>query len=188
MSPVCTLRPPNTRLQRTRSAPLRSPLKRKPFGDTKRHLLRLTVTCSLLAAFGLSASSQAPNLGTRVTKPAFDGVILPAGSIHYWTPRERDILALEARLPRYVAGWLKARNVSLPIELTTYRRQYVGFVDAQGRHLIIATFFHESTDEVKSGRWLTVGMTVNGGGANYLEARYDVTARRFLEFWIDAPE
>jgi len=28
---------PNPRLQRTRSAPLRSPLSRKPFGDAKRH-------------------------------------------------------------------------------------------------------------------------------------------------------
>ena len=47
-------RPPNPRLQRTRSAPRRSPLSRKPFGPS--HMRALAVIC--LICCGLSSSAD----------------------------------------------------------------------------------------------------------------------------------
>jgi hypothetical protein len=123
------------------------------------------------------------DLGPRVRGRSFDGVIVRTSDPEGWTPSEPQIEELERLLPRYVRSRV-GKGLQRP--LFQHKRQYVGWLD-HGRKLILVTFFHDSTDIVKSGQWLRILTTVAGGGDNFMSARFDADAAKFVEFGVNGP-
>ena len=87
------------------------------------------------------------DLGPRVRGKSFDGVIVRTADPEGWTPSAPQIEELESLLPGYVRSRVGKGGLQRP--LFQYKRQYVGWLD-HGRRLVIVTFFHDSTEIVKS--------------------------------------
>ncbi len=92
----------------------------------------------------------------------------------YWTPPEKQILALEERLRIRVQEQLPL----LAPWLNTYRRQYFGFV-RDGKQLIMIVGFCKQSDK----DWRRELITLPEADGCYFEAQFDVTNDVFLYVW-----
>jgi hypothetical protein len=99
----------------------------------------------------------------------FDG---PSG---FWTPTSADIKILESRLPQFLdAEALRDKDFRDQIseirrKLSTYRRQYVGFI-LDGTKQILLNAFPKSDDLP----WKREFIEVSDGGTSFWTVRYDV--------------
>jgi hypothetical protein len=114
---------------------------------------------------------------TAVGDGSFEGVIVPerdAGGIDpqaqgYWTPAERDVLALESGLAAFLRASAPARSPDLWEKQPTYKRQYFGLI-RDGRRLVYASFFCS----VQGDDWRSQALFVMDGGDCFFQLTYDV--------------
>ena len=92
----------------------------------------------------------------------------------YWTPPEKQILALEERLRIRVQDQLPL----LAPWLNTYKRQYFGFV-RDGKQLIMIVGFCKQSDK----DWRRELITLPEADGCYFEAQFDVAFDDFLYVW-----
>ncbi len=93
---------------------------------------------------------------------------------HYWTPTRRQILTLEERLRMY--AWL--RHPTLGRELSTYTRQYYGFIrDGRRRVLIVGFCQLEGLD------WMHEFVSAGESRDCRFEAEYDVASGEIQHLW-----
>jgi hypothetical protein len=118
-----------------------------------------------------------------------EGVIFPksaaeslaAGQVKslkkYWTPREKDIKKLEAKLEQYLTGNPPEKAPKLHEKLSGYKRQYAG-ITVEKKKRIYVSLFRDPKDKHKN--WKRRPVVVEGGGADYFEIQYDVESGEFL--------
>jgi hypothetical protein len=129
---------------------------------------------SYVATFVVEGS---PSAYTAVGDGSFEGVIVPerdAGGIDpqaqgYWTPAERDVLALEAGLAAFLRASAPARSPDLWEKQPTYKRQYFGLI-RDGKRLVYASFFCS----VPGDEWRSQALFVMDGGDCFFQLTYDV--------------
>ena len=143
---------------------------------------RTPVTLLLLLASCGSANRQ----------PVINRVILPASAASHmleqcsrdapimdgkaWQPTDDDVDAMEAILPKVLAGLPQAREVDYSGLLGKWQRQYVGLVRG-GRRFIYGNYFPvEPTNELD--QWRKQPMIVCDGGLRYFGAEFDLAAKR----------
>lgn len=126
-------------------------------------------------------------MGTRVSGPGYDGLVLDLPSaqkgVEVWIPSAEQIAEMERALPAYVKKYIKTHKVVLSRPVSKYKRHYVGVREA-GRKLIGISFFSDRLDFVTSGSWLLRVGSGGGGGDDDLGAVYDVDRKKFLLFEI----
>jgi hypothetical protein len=146
-------------------------------------LVPLLLAALLLAAPGRAALA----LGSRVSGPGFDGVILempsPRPDVEVWTPGYDRIAEMEKRFPPYVKRYIKSHGIVLPRPPSRYKRHYVGILE-KGKRLIGASYYGDGSDFVASKKWLeTVGSPESFDG-DCMGSVYDVDAGEFVLFEI----
>lgn len=67
--------------------------------------------------------------------------------------------------------------------LKKYRRQYIGYITANGHKILYINLFWDDAQYVKG--WLKDIVIVQGGGSNYLNVKYDITANKLFDLQIN---
>ena len=99
----------------------------------------------------------------------------------YWTPSEKDVLALEDGLISYLQN-NSDRFYETPVweKLDDYNRQYIGII-LEGKRIIYANFFCNST-----GRdWRKEFILVLDGGECFFQFKYDVDSGEFFDLQVN---
>jgi hypothetical protein len=144
-----------------------------------------------------------PAMPTRwqlVHGATYDGVIVPhtaapdffnavdgAEQPGYWTPSPAQIIQLEDDLWYYLMPppWSENQVSPVPAEiwqnLSTYHRQYAGFVTEDGHRQIMVNFFCGAY----TGSWQTQPVAVLDGGACFFRITYDLTTGNFSDLRIN---
>jgi hypothetical protein len=155
--------------------------------DAPRIFLRAGVIAALLALSSCTASESDRAAGglvergiiftaAQTARAAAEGVPL---SEPYWTPAAADVAAAEARLAATLAAMSNERAYTVSRNLSTYRRQYLGYA-VQGRPFIYINAFCRSPDE----SWRE-HLLVAAGGTCYFQAAYDAEADAIAELRIN---
>lgn len=151
--------------------------------------MRIVVLLSLLSV--LLTGTDAFALGTRVSGPGFDGVILdlpsPQKGVEVWLPEYDQVVRMEKALPAYVKRYIKVHKVVLSRPLSKYKRHYLGVRD-NGRRLIGTSYYADSLEFVTKKRWLETVGDGSAGGDDYLGSVYDVDNGKFVLFEIYPPK
>ena len=110
----------------------------------------------------------------------------PASRARFAVPTEAEIAALEERLPAALRR--AARDTALAERSTRYLRQYLGYVDAQGRRWTWGNFFcrdpMQSVPEHRD-RWRTHYVIVDDGGDCYFSAEFSPAANEFRHLIVN---
>jgi hypothetical protein len=115
-------------------------------------------------------ASAAPDMLKQCSRDA------PKMDTKAWQPTDADVDAMEAILPRALAGLPQAREVDFSGVLVKWQRQYVGLVRG-GRRFIYGNYFPvDNTNEL--AQWRKHAMRVCDGGARFFGAEFDVAAKR----------
>jgi hypothetical protein len=125
---------------------------------------------------------------TVVGDGSFEGVIVPeqdAGGLDpqaqgYWTPGERDVLALEAGLVRFLQASAPAASPELWQKQPAYKRQYVGLI-RDGRRLVHASFFCSTAGD----EWRSQVLFVLDGGDCFFQLTYDVERGTYGDLMVN---
>jgi len=123
-----------------------------------------------------AASTSATDELQRVSGAGYRGYIVAADAAEGWTPSSAEIRELEARLEAARPVFVQDGRSLGTLDLTRYTRQYRG-QSAEGRRVIEVRFFCETHRHLAAAHSLA-----SGGGACFLNARYEVPARRFSSF------
>jgi hypothetical protein len=141
--------------------------------------------------------------------PQFTGVIFPAeakgaglsgrkGDPGFWTPSNENIIEAETTLRQALEGKLRSalqrsddpRNAEIiPAGLCHYNRQYVGTLRDGKKHIHVNFFRseeflpYEGMTWSGASTWETQAIIAYGGGANFFQASYDMTARSWE--WVE---
>jgi hypothetical protein len=100
----------------------------------------------------------------------------------YWTPGEEEIIALEEGLEAFLRAEAGDRYPHLYEELSSYKRQYFGIVNEDGRE-IFGVFFCASYYEYFDN-WDESLAAVNDGGDCFFELRYNVETGTFSDLSV----
>jgi hypothetical protein len=145
---------------------------------------------SVSSAPAPAPSAEAP--GAVLEGPAAQALLSPCsrpgptGVSGMWTPSTADVARLEAALPAFLAA--QPEKPALPLE--AYRRQYAGFVAADGRRWVYASFFFLPENIVQDSAtaqgdgpwaWRRVPMAACDGGALFFGVEFDPAAGSFRE-------
>ena len=151
--------------------------------------MRIVVLLSLLSVLCLGTDALA--LGTRVSGPGFDGVILdmpsPQKDVEVWVPEYDQIVRMEKALPPYVKNFIKVHQIVLTRPLSKYKRHYLG-IREKGRRLIGTSYYSDGLEFVTKKRWLETVGDGSAGGDEYMGSVYDVDLGEFLLFEIYPPK
>lgn len=141
----------------------------------------------VLFAFLLSTLKTASATEPRVGDP--EGVIFTAKQIGnqkyvtvpgpYWTPSQEQIDRLEKKLPVYLKGQSKSYSKPLKIDLSKYRRQYIGYSLSSNKVIYVNAFCH-SFDY-----WKKTFVFVFDGGQCFFQVTFDPETDRFLNFSVN---
>jgi hypothetical protein len=123
-----------------------------------------------------------------VSDGSFEGVIVPEGDAGgfdpqaqgYWTPAERDILALEAGLAAFLRASAPERSPDLWQKQPTYKRQYAGLI-RDGRRLVYASFFCSTQGDA----WRSQVLFVLDGGDCFFQLTYDVERGTYGDLMVN---
>lgn len=148
-------------------------------------ILQLVLACS--------ASAQAtPNLQDKrwVIFPAEQAkdqgigewLMANGQSAKYWTPSEKDILALEHGLGGYLQKNPDRFYEGTPVwdRLDAYNRQYIGII-LDGKQIIYANYFCDSADM----DWRKNFVFVMDGGDCFFQFKYDVDSAEFFDLQVN---
>jgi hypothetical protein len=121
------------------------------------------------------------NIAEHITTPVYDGAIFPARfgrifSASSFTPAKEDVEKAEASIARDLKKLNKAlvHQSSTPIihkNLDMYQRQYLGYVDENGDHIIYINCFWMGDYD---GTWLNKIIRHYDGGSFYWQVRYNL--------------
>jgi hypothetical protein len=96
-----------------------------------------------------------------------------------WLPSQAQVEDLEARLPLFLELMNVPPTRKLRDSLSTYRRQYLGFVE-NGRHIIFVNFFCPHYSLGPADRWKQELIFVADGGLCYFQVCYDPESKLFF--------
>jgi hypothetical protein len=96
-----------------------------------------------------------------------------------WTPTPADIAGLETAIGPYLQDAAQERSPTLWQKITTYQRQYIGFVDKE-RRLIYVNFFCTPFAD-----WQTTPVLVLDGGDCFFQVIYDPASGDFSDLLIN---
>jgi hypothetical protein len=125
---------------------------------------------------------------TLVSDGSFEGGIVPEQDAEgldpqaqgYWTPVERDVLALEAGLAAFLREAAPERSPELWQKQAPYKRQYAGLI-RDGRRLIYASFFCSTQDD----EWRRQVLFVMDGGDCFFQLTYDVERDAYGDLMVN---
>jgi hypothetical protein len=104
------------------------------------------------------------------------------GQTEYWTPSDKDILALEKGLRAYLQNNPDRFYEEIPVweRLDEYDRQYIGIV-LDGKRIIYANYFcdHAEMD------WRKDFVFVMDGGDCFFQFKYDVDSAEFFDLQVN---
>jgi hypothetical protein len=129
----------------------------------------------------VAAPAAASKPFAQVSGPGYQGYVRPAQGAEHWEPTAEDIAALEERVPAALARAVERGEVqAVPLDLSTYARQYYGYVKDESR-LIEVRFFCESARHLAAA-----DVHISGGGSCFWKTVYDARIGRFLGFKSNA--
>jgi len=99
------------------------------------------------------------NQCSRSTPQAPDG---------YWEPTERDVQALEIRLPAYLRARPEVSATRVLERLSQYRRQYAGFLRGGRKSIYVNLFLSEYGEQ-----WRSDVVLVCDGGIGFWGVEFD---------------
>ncbi|RLB64757.1 MAG: hypothetical protein DRI90_03865 [Deltaproteobacteria bacterium] len=137
-----------------------------------------------------------PGVPQVITEKDYTGVILPfdypwSRGKKRWAPDAVAVAEAEYCIARELSKMAVSpahQAAKLPLivkELKAYRRQYLGFTDAQGRDMVWVNFFRAPEDQ--HADWTTSLVTVKGGGHGYFNVTADVAGGTCGELRINSP-
>lgn len=106
-----------------------------------------------------------------------------AQTVEYWQPSEKDVRALEEKLPAYLrenSGLFHTADAPVWEKTDDYNRQYIGMVLDETR-IIYANFFCNSMGM----DWKKEFVFVLDGGACYFQFKYDAGSGRFFDLMVN---
>jgi hypothetical protein len=106
----------------------------------------------------------------------------------YFTPTRAEIEKLEAGLPDMLREALRGKPATSPPlweRVTTYRRQYLAFVDAGGTHWIWGNFMCVNAGRVGSDAWRKRIVNVDDGGDCFFNVEYSPDTGKYRHFEIN---
>ncbi|MGD1843170.1 MAG: hypothetical protein ACFB0B_20080 [Thermonemataceae bacterium] len=156
-----------------------------------KHLIML-ISCSI---FIYSAIAQDDNASLHLKTPYFEGVILEAKCAAYtvkeplkrFTPTKEEVMLLEKSLREQIREINKqhprqnARSGFIEDRLPEYKRQYIGYVNAEGEKVIYVNCF---TDEIKEKDFCEELIVMDGGSA-YWQIHFNVKKNEFFKFSVN---
>ncbi|TET38037.1 MAG: hypothetical protein E3J72_04190 [Planctomycetota bacterium] len=98
-----------------------------------------------------------------------------------WTPKEKDIKKLEAKLEQYLMGNPPEKAPKLHEKLSEYKRQYTG-ITVEKKKRIYVNLFRDPKGKHKN--WKRRPVIVDGGGADYFEIQYDIKSGEFSDLHV----
>jgi hypothetical protein len=99
----------------------------------------------------------------------------------YWTPSEKDVLALEEGLVSYLQN-NSDRFYETPVweKLDDYNRQYIGVI-LDGKRIVYANFFCSNTGR----NWRKEFIFVLDGGECFFQFKYDPNSGEFFDLQVN---
>lgn len=116
-----------------------------------------------------------------VSGAGYEGWITPATSEAFWKPTADQITTMEAILTRTSTEGMKRAGMDERIDLTTYTRQYRGFIRDRRSFIEIRLFCAQSKHLARGP------IQIKGGGNCYLRTVFDIGQQRFLD-WHQNPQ
>ena len=98
----------------------------------------------------------------------------------YWTPTEQQVAELEKVLAEYVRSISNAHYDRLTLNLSTYKRQYLG-ITSSGKEVIYVNAFCDAYWS-RDNTWKTDLVFVLDGGECFFQLTYDPESKEILEF------
>jgi hypothetical protein len=100
-----------------------------------------------------------------------------------WTPTNKQIEELENLFPEYISNYNVASAKEIYKNLSTYKRQYLGFTE-NGEQLIFINAFceHKWKDNDK---WKSQFVFVFDGGDCYFQAIYNPSKHKFEKLFVN---
>ena len=149
----------------------------------------MNILTTIILSFLLAESIIGQTTNERVKGDTFDGIIL-RHAISSWDPTSNIIRSLEHQLPAYLDSTLydksklNVRKLNIH-DLIEYKRQYFGIIK-DSVQVVEIQLIHQSTDEVKSGKWLERNalVVVDDDGPESFVVEYDWTNHKFLGFTL----
>lgn len=102
--------------------------------------------------------------------------------IEYWTPSDKNILAIENGLGTYLQQNPDRFYESIPMweQLDEYNRQYIGII-VDEKQVIYANYFCDSADM----DWRKDFVFVMDGGDCFFQFKYDVDSAEFFDLQVN---
>ncbi len=106
----------------------------------------------------------------------------------YFAPNKAEIEKLEAGLPDVIREGLRGQPAQSPPlweRVTSYRRQYIGFVDAGGTHWIWGNFMCVNPGRVGSDAWRKKIIDVDDGGDCFFNVEFSPDTGKYRKFQVN---
>jgi len=135
-------------------------------GCAKQPLAEVDTQNAQGVALPVSIAPAVLNQCSRSTPQAPDG---------YWEPTERDVQALEIRLPAYLRARPEVSATRVLERISQYRRQYAGFLRGGRKSIYVNLFLPEYGEQ-----WRSDVVLVCDGGIGFWGVEFDTTSNTFV--------
>jgi hypothetical protein len=112
-----------------------------------------------------------------------DWLLSGGDTAEYWTPSEKDVLALENGLASYLQdnpGRFVKQGTPVWERLDDYDRQYIGII-LDGKMIVYANYFCNSMET----NWRKDFIFVLDGGECYFQFKYDADSGEFFDLQVN---
>ena len=146
-------------------------------------ILQITAGCSSPAPnmqgerWVIFSDPQARELGIA------DWFLKPGQTAEYWTPTEKDVLALENGLVSFLQenpDRFYSQGTPVRERLDDYNRQYIGMI-LDGKRIVYANYFCDSFET----DWTKEFIFVLDGGDCYFQFKYDADSGGFFDLQVN---
>jgi hypothetical protein len=147
---------------------------------------RIGVVCKLLSvlAFHEMDGAQASIPGIIFTAAQTDSVMFLLGGDKSWTPSIKQIIEVEAALPKYIKSYHIVQTDSIYKNLSKYKRQYLGYWKKGELFIYINAFREEYL--IQYSNWKKQFIFYIDGGNSFFQTIYSVRLKKFMRLSINS--
>ena len=110
-----------------------------------------------------------------------------------FTPTHENIIEAEMALRTKLEelNYLLTNQYDTPVihkNLSKYLRQYFGYIDENGNHILIINCFWKNVDKMAKKLWLKDRITVADGGSFYWNVKYNLDTGELFDLEVNGHE
>ncbi len=160
----------------------------------RKHSLSILLLGFTLSGYGQEVCTTAKST-QHYTTTKYDCVIFPADfdgttNNNVFTPSFDQVNMAEKAMDKQLKGLPNQYPVLVKYvvkHLKDYKRQYFGYVDQKGHHILYINCFMSDAGEDNTGKWLTQKVEATRVGANCWQTIFDLDEGRFVRVdFLDA--